>query len=81
MTSFIAMALLGGLVLGWLTGRRYQKASRAWTDYRTTKASVPGFRAVAWALTRPTVLFVLVAFAVAAYALYMAAGGTPQSGR
>ncbi|MGH3647220.1 MAG: hypothetical protein ACRDTM_08590 [Micromonosporaceae bacterium] len=77
MTSFIAMTLLGGLVLGWLTGRRFQKASRAWNDYRVTKASVPTFRAVAWAVTRPAVLFVLVAVAVAGYALYIAAAGTP----
>ncbi|MGH3712163.1 MAG: hypothetical protein ACRDT4_01665 [Micromonosporaceae bacterium] len=81
MTSFIAMAVLGGLALGWLTGRRFQRAHRAWNDYRVTKASVPTFRAVAWAMTRPAVLFVLIALAVAGYALYIAAGGTPESGR
>ena len=73
MTSYIAMALVGGLFLGWLTGRRFQKANRAWTEYRTTKNSLATLRAVAWALTRPAAGFVVLAVVVAGYALYLAA--------
>jgi hypothetical protein len=75
LTTFVAMALLGGLFLGWLTGRRYQRASRAWGDYRGRKAEVPILRTIAWAATRPAALFVVLAVVVAGYALYMAATG------
>ncbi|MGH3657277.1 MAG: hypothetical protein ACRDUA_11505 [Micromonosporaceae bacterium] len=71
MSSFIAMAVVGGLVLGWLTGRRFQRAHRAWFEYRTTKNSLATLRTVAWALTRPAAGFVVLVIVVAGYALYM----------
>ncbi|MQA25782.1 MAG: hypothetical protein GEU94_09945 [Micromonosporaceae bacterium] len=73
MTTFIAMALIGGLLFGWLTGRRVQKASRAWTEYRATKHSLATLRTVAWALTRPAAAFVVLAIIIAVYALYLTA--------
>ena len=74
-SSYVAMALLAGLVLGWVTGRRYQRAHRAWFEYRTTKKTLTTLRSVAWGLTRPAAGFVVFALVVAGYALYLAASG------
>jgi hypothetical protein len=67
------MTLLGGLVLGWLTGRRFQRAHRAWIEYRTTKNSLTTLRTVAWGMTRPAAGFAVAAVVVATYALYLIA--------
>jgi hypothetical protein len=47
-----AATLLIGVVFGLVVGIAYAVARRAWVDYRKTKASLPGLRAVAWAMTR-----------------------------
>jgi hypothetical protein len=71
----VALALIGGMFLGWLTGRSYQRATRAWGDYRGRRAELAILRTLAWAATRPAALFVLFAIMVAGYALYLAATG------
>lgn len=73
MTSFITMTLIGGLVLGWLTGRRFQRAQRAWLEYRTTKNSLNTLRTNAWGMTRPAAGFLVAAVVVGGYALYLIA--------
>lgn len=66
--------LLTGLVLGWVAGRRHQKAARGWGDYRARKAELPGLRNLALMLTRNAVVFVALAVFVAVLALYALAG-------
>ncbi|HEX2416731.1 MAG TPA: hypothetical protein VHJ83_01220 [Micromonosporaceae bacterium] len=73
MTSLITMTLIGGLVLGWLTGRRFQRAHRAWLEYRTTKNSLPNLRTNAWGMTRPAAGFTVAAIVVTSFALYLIA--------
>lgn len=47
-----AAALLLGVALGLFAGIGYAMARRAWADYRKVKASLPGMRRTAWAVTR-----------------------------
>ncbi|MBF9129542.1 hypothetical protein I0C86_11275 [Plantactinospora sp. S1510] len=47
-----AVALLLGVAFGLFAGIGYAVARRAWTDYRKTKATLPGMRSAAWAVTR-----------------------------
>ncbi|MFY1674829.1 hypothetical protein ACN27G_33650 [Plantactinospora sp. WMMB334] len=47
-----AALLLVGVVLGIFAGIAYAVARRAWADYRKVKASLPGMRSTAWAVTR-----------------------------
>jgi hypothetical protein len=45
-------ALLFGVVLGLVVGTAVTVARRAWTEYVTTKAGLPGMRRGAWVLIR-----------------------------
>ncbi|MEE6259154.1 hypothetical protein [Plantactinospora sonchi] len=49
---FPVATLLIGVTLGVVVGIAYAVARRAWADYHKTRASLPGMRQVAWALTR-----------------------------
>lgn len=44
--------LILGLAIGVFAGMKLAVARRAWSDYATTKASVPGLRKTAWGLRR-----------------------------
>ncbi|MDG4791425.1 hypothetical protein O7626_36975 [Micromonospora sp. WMMD1102] len=44
--------LLVGVAFGLFAGVAYAMARRAWTDYRKIRASLPGLRGTAWAMTR-----------------------------
>jgi hypothetical protein len=46
----IATGLVAGALFGLTVGATYARAQRAWSDYKTTKASVPVLRKAAWAL-------------------------------
>jgi hypothetical protein len=69
--------LMTGLSLGWVAGRRFQKAARGWGDYRARKAELPGLRNLAL-LTRDAVLFVVLTVLAAALALYVLATESGQ---
>lgn len=64
------IALLTGLLLGWVAGSRFTKAARGWRDHRVHKAQVPVLRSVALLLTRNAVGFVVLAIMVGVLALY-----------
>ena len=59
------------LVLGWVAGQRYERAARAWRDYRTRKAELPILRAAARLLTAKAAGAVALAVAVTGFALYI----------
>ncbi len=68
--STIALLMLG---LGWIAGRRYERAARGWSDYRAAKAQVPVLLTAARTLTRQAAFAVLLAAAVALIAVSLAA--------
>ncbi|MEO3742487.1 hypothetical protein [Plantactinospora sp. B5E13] len=73
-----AATLLIGVTLGVVVGIAYAVARRAWADYRKTRASLPGMRKAAWALTRLATskggIVLLLCLAVVGWA---ATGGEP----
>jgi hypothetical protein len=68
--SFLAVGLLAGLLVGFGAGRRYQRAARGITDYRTTKRQVPILRRAAVALIRHALGYVTLAALLAGAAIY-----------
>lgn len=61
-----------GIVAGFLAGRAYQIAVRAWKDYRVTKAQVPVLLRAAIIATRGAAGAIVVVGVVAGIALYAA---------
>ncbi|MGH3659268.1 MAG: hypothetical protein ACRDUA_21680 [Micromonosporaceae bacterium] len=72
-TGVIAAVALVPLVIGWTAGRRFERATRGWTDYRARKAELPIVLAAARSLTARAAGVVLIAAAIATFALYMLA--------
>ncbi|MGH3661261.1 MAG: hypothetical protein ACRDT8_08815 [Micromonosporaceae bacterium] len=69
LTSLATLTLIA-LALGFLTGRVYERAVRAWVDLRTAKAQVPILRAAARLLSANAVGWVVVSAVVAAWSLH-----------
>ncbi|MGC5021115.1 hypothetical protein [Micromonospora sp. DT47] len=50
--SLMAVLLAVGILGGGVMGAAYARARRGWSDYQTTKRSVPILRKAAWLLIR-----------------------------
>ena len=76
----MAVLLAVGILIGGVTGAAYARARRGWTDYQTTKKSVPVLRRAAWLFIRlaATKVGVVVLLLIGAVA-YAAVG--PDHGR
>jgi hypothetical protein len=48
----MAVLLAVGILIGGVVGAAYARARRGWSDYQTTKKSVPVLRKTAWLLIR-----------------------------
>jgi hypothetical protein len=48
----MAVLLVVGILIGGVVGAAYARARRGWSDYQTTKKSVPVLRKAAWLLIR-----------------------------
>ena len=66
----LAAWTLATLAVGWIAGRKWERAARGWTDLRVAKAQVPVLRAAARLLSAKAAAAVLLAAAVAAFSLY-----------
>ncbi len=66
----LAGLTLTALALGFVTGRVWERAARAWADYTTRKAELPILRAAARLLTGKAAGWVLISAAIAGWALY-----------
>lgn len=73
MLSAVAVVAVSTLVAGFVTGRRYERAARGWSDYRARKAEVPILRAAARLLSVKAAGAVLLAAGVAVFSLYVMA--------
>lgn len=78
MLAILAFAVLC-LLVGCAVGARYARAHRGWADFRKTKASLPGLRKDAWALTRRAAGGVFVV-GVLAVALVVGAAANSNAG-
>ncbi|MGH3662833.1 MAG: hypothetical protein ACRDT8_19415 [Micromonosporaceae bacterium] len=67
-----ALTLAAGIGLGAAAGWHAQQAVRAWADYRAAKQQVPVLLRAARTLTRNAAGVVLLAAALAGFALYLA---------
>ena len=74
MVVYLSTGLGIGIVLGFLAGRAFQAAYRAWKDYQAHKAMTPVMRAAAWLLTGKASGVVALAAGLVLYALYVVAG-------
>jgi hypothetical protein len=74
--SLLGAGLLSGLVVGFGAGRRYQRAARGVSDYRSTKRQVPALRRAAYSLIRHAIGYVALAAVLAIAALYALATRT-----
>jgi hypothetical protein len=77
MTSVMAVLVAIGTLIGFLSGRGYQAAVRAWADYRKTKAAVPDLLKAFWAAVRAAIVVAMVAVVWMAGSVWVAASGTP----
>ncbi len=66
----LAAWTLAILAMGWVAGRRWERAARGWTDLRVAKAQVPVLRAAARLLSARAAGAAALALAVAALSLY-----------
>jgi hypothetical protein len=71
----MAILVAVGAVIGFAAGRAYQVAARAWSDYKKTKASVPGLLKAFWAAVRAAIVVVMLALAWVVGSLFVAASG------
>lgn len=70
-----SVLIFAALALGFLTGRAWQRGSRAWADLKTAKLQVTTFRAAARVLSAKAAGWALVAGTVVALSLYALAVG------
>ena len=65
-----------GIFIGFVVGVAFAVARRAWVDYTKTKASLPGLKTTAWAMTRTSAgRFAIAGVLVALAVLWMVIGG------
>ena len=62
-TTSLAVLVIISVAIGFLAGRAYQVAHRAWADYKKTKALVPELLKAFWAAVRGAIVILAVAFA------------------
>ncbi|MGH3713096.1 MAG: hypothetical protein ACRDT4_06480 [Micromonosporaceae bacterium] len=74
MVVYLSTGLGIGIVLGFLAGRAFQAAHRAWKDYTVHKAMTPALRAAAWLLTGKASGVVALAAGLILFAVYIVAG-------
>jgi hypothetical protein len=67
-----------GTAIGFLAGRGYQIAHRAWSDYQKTKAVVPELQKAFWAAARAAILIVTVAIVWMAGSVLAAGSAKPS---
>lgn len=70
-----ALSALTALALGFVTGRAWQRGSRAWTDLKTAKTQVSTFRTAVRVLSSKAAGWALITATVAAVWLYAVAAG------
>ncbi|WP_130337708.1 hypothetical protein [Micromonospora kangleipakensis] len=63
MTTSLAVLVIISVAIGFLAGRAYQVAHRAWADYKKTKALVPELLKAFWAAVRAAIVILAVASA------------------
>ncbi|MGH3713253.1 MAG: hypothetical protein ACRDT4_07290 [Micromonosporaceae bacterium] len=61
------------LIVGWIAGGAWARATRGWRDYRTHKAQLPGLLQLARLLSAKAVGWVALAAGATGYALYLLA--------
>jgi hypothetical protein len=71
----MAVLVAIGTVIGFLAGRGYQVAARAWVDYKKTKAAVPELLKLFWAAARAAIVVVMVALVWMAASVWIGASG------
>lgn len=71
MVVYLSTGLGIGIVLGFLAGRAFQAAYRAWKDYWAHKAMTPTLKAAAWLLTGKASGVIVLAAGLALFALYV----------
>jgi hypothetical protein len=60
-TSSLAVLVAVGTAIGFLAGRAYQVAHRAWSDYKKTQALIPELQKAFWLAVRAAIVIVTVA--------------------
>jgi hypothetical protein len=76
----MAVLVLIGTAVGFLAGRGYQAAHRAWSDYKKTQALVPQLQKAFWAAVRAAIFIGTVAVAWVLASVTVAATSTEPSG-
>lgn len=71
--------IVGTAILGFLVGRGYQMAARAWKDYKTTKDSVPVLLRAFWAIVRGGLAIGLIAALWFGSSMYWSLTGGPEA--
>ncbi|MGH3740217.1 MAG: hypothetical protein ACRDT1_02655 [Micromonosporaceae bacterium] len=75
--SALSTVTLLAVGLGWVAGRRFERAARGWRDYRKLKADLPVLRALARALSLRAAGAVALAIAVTGLALHTLTSEAP----
>jgi hypothetical protein len=71
----MAVLVAIGTVIGFLAGRGYQVAARAWVDYKKTKAAVPEMLKLFWAAARAAIVVAMVALVWMTATVWIGASG------
>jgi hypothetical protein len=79
MTSVMAVLVAIGTLIGFLSGRGYQVAVRARSDYKKVKGSLPDLQKAFWAAVRAAILVVMVAVVWMVGSVWIAAAGADDN--
>ncbi|MGH3713436.1 MAG: hypothetical protein ACRDT4_08275 [Micromonosporaceae bacterium] len=70
-TTAIGLVALVPLAIGWIAGRRFERAARGWSDYSAHKGQTPVLLAAARSLTSSAVWVVVFAAVIVGFGLYV----------
>lgn len=73
----MAVLIAVGTVIGFMAGRAYQVAQRAWSDYKKTQALIPAAQKAFWAALRGSIVIGAIAVVWMVATIIAAASGTP----
>ncbi|MFE9960539.1 hypothetical protein [Micromonospora sp. NPDC005299] len=80
MTTSASVLVIISVAIGFLAGRAYQVAHRAWSDYKKAKALVPQLLKAFWAAVRGAIVILAVALAWMVGSAWAAASSNPTEG-